>query len=178
MIYILIRPIQTHFVRKERSNALEMNGPSPKKFILESETELAEIIPATSVVRKSEATFEVESASQLCQFHNIDISLVTCTCYIFRSYDQNFPTMKRMKIMILELIILMFTIFLIQTIFRSKKKDWKHSVMSYSNKSGCLSHQSIQLEEIFIILLIYITIKFWADLGNSPKATGKRAKID
>ena len=61
LIYILIGPIQTHFVRKERSNAFEMNGPSPKKFILERETELAELIPATTVVRKSEATFEIST---------------------------------------------------------------------------------------------------------------------
>ena len=87
LIYMLIGPIQTHFVRKERSNAFEMNGPSPKKFILERETELAELIPATSVVRKSEEKFEVESASKPGLFHVIDISLVTCTCYIFRLYD-------------------------------------------------------------------------------------------
>ena len=63
LIYILIGPIQTHFVRKERSIAFEMNGPSPKKlkFMLERETELAELIPATTVVRKSEATFEIST---------------------------------------------------------------------------------------------------------------------
>lgn len=87
LIYILVGPIQRHFIRKERSNAFEMKGPSPKTMILERETEKADLIPTDSIIRTSESIFEIESASQPGLFHEVNVSLKTCTCYIFRLYD-------------------------------------------------------------------------------------------